>query len=131
MTRRVAHAEPMTRVVLGAGRLGAWSISHARRARMNVVQAVVLGVVEGFAEFLRGQSVSSKDRCEPVSGGSGADRVVGRQGLGERPGARQARRAAQKSLLDVLVTGVAQCAALVPGMSRSGATIGAGLVRAL
>jgi undecaprenyl-diphosphatase len=48
----------------------------------------------------------------------------------ERKG-RQGRGAAQASLRDTLVIGVVQCAALVPGVSRSGATISAGLVRGL
>jgi undecaprenyl-diphosphatase len=38
---------------------------------------------------------------------------------------------AKTSLRDVLVIGMVQCAALVPGVSRSGATISAGLVRGL
>jgi undecaprenyl-diphosphatase len=45
--------------------------------------------------------------------------------------ARQTRGEAQASLRDVVVIGVVQCAALVPGVSRSGATISAGLVRGL
>jgi undecaprenyl-diphosphatase len=45
--------------------------------------------------------------------------------------ARQAGGEPQASLRDVLVIGVVQCGALVPGVSRSGATISAGLVRGL
>jgi undecaprenyl-diphosphatase len=45
--------------------------------------------------------------------------------------ARQVRGEGQASLRDVVVIGVVQCAALVPGVSRSGATISAGLVRGL
>jgi undecaprenyl-diphosphatase len=45
--------------------------------------------------------------------------------------ARQERGERQLNLTDALVVGVVQCVALVPGVSRSGATISAGLVRGL
>ena len=45
--------------------------------------------------------------------------------------ARQDRGEADVTLKDVLVIGVMQCVALVPGVSRSGATISAGLFRGL
>lgn len=45
--------------------------------------------------------------------------------------ARQDRAEKQLSLTDALVIGFAQCLALVPGVSRSGATISAGLVRGI
>jgi undecaprenyl-diphosphatase len=45
--------------------------------------------------------------------------------------ARQDRRESDVNLKDALVVGVLQCAALVPGVSRSGATISAGLFRGL
>jgi undecaprenyl-diphosphatase len=43
----------------------------------------------------------------------------------------QKRSEESVSLVDALVVGVVQCAALVPGVSRSGATISAGLFRGL
>ena len=55
--------------------------------------------------------------CGASSCGSPSE--VPRQDVGER----------QLTLRTVLVIGVAQCAALVPGVSRSGATISAGLLR--
>jgi undecaprenyl-diphosphatase len=45
--------------------------------------------------------------------------------------ARQDRSEKQLNLTDALVVGVVQCVSLVPGVSRSGATISAGLVRGL
>jgi undecaprenyl-diphosphatase len=44
---------------------------------------------------------------------------------------RQDRGERQLNLTDALVVGVVQCVSLVPGVSRSGATISAGLVRGL
>jgi undecaprenyl-diphosphatase len=48
----------------------------------------------------------------------------------ERAG-RQDRREGDLRLRDVMVVGAVQCLALVPGVSRSGATISAGLLRGL
>jgi undecaprenyl-diphosphatase len=45
--------------------------------------------------------------------------------------ARQDRSEKQLTLTDAIVVGVVQCIALVPGVSRSGATISAGLFRGL
>jgi undecaprenyl-diphosphatase len=45
--------------------------------------------------------------------------------------ATQVRHERQTTLVDVLVMGFVQCIALVPGVSRSGATISAGLLRGL
>jgi undecaprenyl-diphosphatase len=50
--------------------------------------------------------------------------------VAERRG-RQSRGEKSVTLIDALVVGLTQCIALVPGVSRSGATISAGLLRGL
>ncbi len=54
-----------------------------------------------------------------------AERVAGRLAAEEQRGERQL------TLGDTLVVGVVQCLALIPGVSRSGATISAGLLRGI
>jgi undecaprenyl-diphosphatase len=50
--------------------------------------------------------------------------------IGERRG-RQSRGEATVTIRDALIIGLAQCIALIPGVSRSGATLSAGLLRDL
>lgn len=50
--------------------------------------------------------------------------------LGERRG-RQSRGEGEVTMRDAVIIGCAQCIALIPGVSRSGATISAGLLRDL
>ncbi len=54
------------------------------------------------------------------------DRVLGGHRRSEYYG-RQTRRVEQLTWKDSVIVGLAQCLALVPGVSRSGATISAGL----
>ena len=75
--------------------------------------------------------------AQPVGGRRGADPVerrhLGRGAAARRPRARgdPARRARRSRSSDGLVIGLVQCFSLIPGVSRSGATISAGLMRGI
>ena len=89
-----------------------------------IVGSIPIGVV----------GLLAKDQIEgpPRSVGRGrrADRLVGgRAGFAERCGTAEAARRDHDARR--VVIGFAQCMALVPGVSRSGATITAGLLRDL
>src|SRR5664279_1808677 len=102
---------------------------------MNPVQAVVLGVVEGRTEFL---PVSSTGHLTVTEGPLRGVAVVAVALIAwsavmwyaeRRPA--QDRGESALTVRDGAVIGLVQCAALVPGVSRSGATISAGLLRGI
>ncbi|MPQ98514.1 undecaprenyl-diphosphate phosphatase [Modestobacter sp. I12A-02628] len=103
-----------------ARRLPAW-----REAWVVVVGSVPIGVVGLLAQGLVSGPLRS---LWVVAVALVAWSVV--MVLAERHG-RQDRGEGSVGVRDALVVGLVQCVALVPGVSRSGATISAGLVRGL
>jgi undecaprenyl-diphosphatase len=98
---------------------------ESRRVLLRIVVATIPAVVVGFLleKFLRGLFGSPV-----VAAGflvlNGLMLMVGERirTMGHRP-------LAALTVTDALVIGIAQCTALIPGISRSGATIVAGLLR--
>ena len=109
--------------VLGIG--GAHQVKESRRVFVLVVIATIPAVVVGFAleKLVRGLFGS------PVIAASFL--IV--NGLlllfGERLRGRGQRSLSTLTPMDALVIGIWQCGALIPGISRSGATIVGGLLR--
>ena len=94
-------------------RLPAGLVRHHRHHPDRRVRAAV----QGRNPHGRTQSVADRDRVDRLLRGDRRRRVL--------RSADPARRAAH--LADSVIVGLAQCLALVPGVSRSGATISAGL----
>src|SRR5436190_2083955 len=86
---------------------------------MSAFEAIVLGIVQGLTEFLPVSSTAHL-RIVPALLLAYAERVAKRE-----------RDITSLDARDGTVIGLAQAAALVPGVSRSGATITAGLFRGL
>jgi undecaprenyl-diphosphatase len=107
------------------GLASAHQVGESRRVLGLIVVATIPAVVMGFLleHFVRGLFGS------PVI--AAAFLVVNGALLlfGERLRARTTRQLASLGVRDALVIGVWQCAALIPGISRSGATIVGGLLR--
>src|SRR5438874_383619 len=93
---------------------------------MSLFEAMVLGVVQGLTEFL---PISSTGHLRIVPAFVGWD-DPGSAFAAERYGQRR-REIASLTTADGVFIGTAQALALVPGVSRSGATISAGLFRGL
>jgi undecaprenyl-diphosphatase len=111
--------------VIGIG--GAHNVSEARRVFLLVVVATIPAVIIGFLleKFVRGLFGS------PIVA---AAFLVVNGGLllfGEKLRGRGQRSLSGLTKLDALLIGFWQCTALIPGISRSGATIVGGLLRGI
>ncbi|MEU2348850.1 undecaprenyl-diphosphate phosphatase [Modestobacter sp. NPDC049651] len=117
------------RLVAGFAR-GLGSAEARRTAAWREALAVVVGTVPiGVVGLLTKDLVSGPLRSLWVVAGG----LVGWSAVmvvAERR-ARQDRAEGSVTLVDALVVGLVQCAALVPGVSRSGATISAELLRGI
>lgn len=102
-------------------------VSESRRVLALIVVATIPAVIVGFLleKFVRGLFGS------PLVAASFL--VVNGALLlfGERLRARTNRQLASLNVRDALLIGIWQCAALIPGISRSGATIVGGLLRGI
>jgi undecaprenyl-diphosphatase len=115
--------------LLGVG--DAHQVRESRRVTWLVVVATIPAVIVGFLleHFFRrlfGDPVTAA-AVLIVNGGL---LLLGERLRGGRQGARQ-RPLSTLSVTDALVIGCWQCTALVPGISRSGATIVGGLLRGI
>ena len=115
----------LARGVLGFG--SNRSVNDARLLLVLIVIATIPAVITGFAleKFVRGLFASPLvAACFLVV--NGFLLLFGEQlrGLGQRPLATLTAR-------DALIIGIWQCGALIPGISRSGATIVGGLLRGI
>src|SRR5205085_218615 len=93
---------------------------------MSLFEAIVLGIAQGLTEFLPISSTGHL-RIVPAFVGWGDP---GSAFTAERYATRR-RELDEMTPVDGAVIGAAQALALVPGVSRSGATISAGLFRGL
>ncbi|HKM62265.1 MAG TPA: undecaprenyl-diphosphate phosphatase [Acidisphaera sp.] len=118
--------------LIATGLLGigtAHQVSESRRVFVRIVVATIPAVIMGFVfeKFLRGLFASPVVAAAflIVNGAIlfGAERLRG------RASAEEHRKLASLSNADALMVGCWQCLALIPGISRSGATIVGGLLR--
>jgi len=115
---------------LAVGVLGQASphqVSESRRVFMLIVVATVPAVIVGFLleKFVRG--LFGTPLVAAVFLMINAAVLLG----GERLRAHSHRPLSSLTMMDALVIGCWQCAALIPGISRSGATIVGGLLRGI
>jgi undecaprenyl-diphosphatase len=119
MTRGPWDAQPGSRLADADSRLAWWII-------IGTIPAMVLGLA--FKDFF--ESLFSS----PPAVGALLLVTALILVLGERAGARareRGRKTGQMNLIDTLLIGLAQAAAIAPGISRSGSTISTGLARGL
>jgi undecaprenyl-diphosphatase len=96
-----------------------------REALVMIVGSIPVGVVGLLArDFISGPLRSLWVVAVALIGWSAVMVVAERRG-------RQSRGEESVTLTDAVVVGLAQCVALIPGISRSGATISGGLLRGL
>ena len=114
------------------GLADAHQVRESRRVFLLIVLATVPAVVVGFAleKFFRGLFGS------PVAAAgflmlNGLLLLFGERLRGRDAGAGGHRRLAELNVTDALAIGCWQCTALLPGISRSGATIVGGLLRGI
>jgi undecaprenyl-diphosphatase len=111
--------------VIGVG--GAHQVRESRRVFLLIVIATIPAVIVGFflEKFVRGLFGS------PVVAASFLIVNAALLLVGERLRARGQRDLSSLRGIDALVIGLWQCTALIPGISRSGATIVGGLTRGI
>ena len=103
---------------------GAATIPDYRLGWYVIIGSIPIGVLGSV------QGPHPHRGAQPLGGGHG-DAAVLRCHRGGRYFGRRDRHLGQLTWKDGLFVGLAQCLALIPGVSRSGATISAGLVRGL
>jgi undecaprenyl-diphosphatase len=121
----------LARGVLGLG--GAHESGEARRVLLLIVLATIPAVVVGFAfeHFFRSLFASPLAAAFFLAA-NGAVLLWGERLRGKRGAIETGHKPLSAlTMADALVIGVWQCLALIPGLSRSGATIVGGLLRGL
>lgn len=121
-------------LALGLGVIGASERQRVVESRRILLLIVVATIPAGLAGLLLERFVRGLFASPLVAAGflvANGVMLLGGQRLRARAAAGGHRPIATLSMLDALVIGLWQCLALIPGISRSGATMIAGLTRGI